>query len=50
MGMEENMIQSMFGPAENYENAQRMMPWEILGAGVGAAGSIASAGIKAGVI
>jgi hypothetical protein len=40
--MQENMIQGMEAPAENYTNSQNMMPWEIAGAGIGAAGSVAA--------
>jgi hypothetical protein len=48
--MEENMIQGMESPAENYTAEQSMMPWEIAGSAIGAAGSIAGASIKAGII
>jgi hypothetical protein len=48
--MQESLIQGMEAPAENYTNSQAMMPWEIAGAGIGAAGNIAGAAIKAGVI
>ena len=40
--MQESMIQGMEAPAENYTNSQNMMPWEIAGAGIGAAGSVVS--------
>jgi hypothetical protein len=38
--MEENMIQGMESPAENYTAEQSMMPWEIAGSAIGAAGSL----------
>jgi hypothetical protein len=41
--MQESMIQGMEAPAENYTAEQSMMPWEIAGASIGAAGSIAAA-------
>jgi hypothetical protein len=41
--MQESMIQGMEAPAENYTNNQAMMPWEIAGGAIGAAGSIAAA-------
>jgi hypothetical protein len=50
LSMQESMIQGMLAPAENYQNAQQMMPWEIAGAGIGAAGNIAGAAIKANTI
>jgi hypothetical protein len=40
------MIQSMLGPAENYQNAQSMMPWELAGSIIGAGGNIAAAALK----
>ena len=43
--MQEQMIQGMEAPAENYTAEQNMMPWEIGGALIGAAGSVASAAI-----
>jgi hypothetical protein len=44
--MQESLIQGLAAPAENYTNNQAMMPWEIAGAGIGAAGNVASALIK----
>ena len=38
--MQESMIQGMEAPAENYTAEQSMMPWEIAGAGIGAAGNV----------
>ncbi len=43
--MQESMIQGMEAPAENYTAEQSMMPWEIAGSALGAAGSIAAATI-----
>ena len=43
MQMQEGMIQGMEAPAENYTMEQAMMPYEILGAGMGAIGNIAKA-------
>jgi hypothetical protein len=37
---EASMIQGMEAPAENYTAEQSMMPWEIAGAGIGAAGNV----------
>jgi hypothetical protein len=45
--MDASMIQSMLAPAENATTESKMMPWEILGAGVGAVGNVAGAAIKA---
>jgi hypothetical protein len=41
--MQESMIQGMEAPAENYTTEQSMMPWEIAGSAIGAAGNIAKA-------
>jgi hypothetical protein len=41
--MQEQMIQGMEAPAENYTAEQSMMPWEIAGSAIGAVGSVASA-------
>jgi hypothetical protein len=43
MQMEESMIQSMFQPAEQYQQAEAMAPWEIAGAALGAVGNVTSA-------
>jgi hypothetical protein len=40
MQMQESMIQSMLGPAENYTNDQAMLPYEMLGAGMNAMSKI----------
>jgi hypothetical protein len=48
--MQESMIQGMEAPAENYTNNQAMMPWEIAGSAIGAAGNVAGAAIKADII
>ena len=45
--IEASMIQSMLGPAENYQNAQSMMPWELAGSIIGAGGNIAAAALMA---
>jgi hypothetical protein len=42
MQTEAGLIQSELGPAENYENAQAMVPYEIGSAGIEAAGNIAA--------
>ncbi len=46
--MQESMIQSMLGPAENYNLEESMMPYQLAGAGIGAGSSIASSLIAKG--
>jgi hypothetical protein len=41
--MQESMIQGIAAPAENYTNNQNMMPYELIGSGIEAAGNIVGA-------